>query len=118
MLIIDTLFLFKELYLVMELLTWNLKKELAEVERPLKSLQIEDLITQMAKASEFLHHKNIVHKEIRPSNILMKPQQKLASDDLFARYVYKLSDFNIVTCSPDCVDTYVLNSNVMLSIDQ
>ena len=66
-------------YLIMELCDSNLKKFIFD----LSEEKIINYLSQLIKIMSFLHSKNIIHRDIKPDNILLKDN------------VIKLADFGI-----------------------
>eukprot|EP00250_Pteridium_aquilinum_P019615 c24492_g1_i2 orf=111-2744(-) len=63
-------------YLVFELVKSNLAtavKEKKELKKPLQLPVVLDLMLQLSRAMEYLHSKKIMHKDLRPSNVLVQP---------------------------------------------
>lgn len=50
--------------------------------KPLKEKYVKELMTQIKDAVEYLYHKNIIHRDIKPQNILLKNNK-----------IIKLTDF-------------------------
>ncbi len=71
----------------MPLMSTSLKAEL-ESSRPMNEENIIELMNQLSCASQYLADNNVVHKDIRPSNIMV--------EKLSGRIQYKLSDFGSV----------------------
>ncbi len=81
---------FQNVGIVMELCHTDLRK-LIEKYETLHSLAVLDLMLQMADASEYLGLKSIIHRDIKPGNILIKWEKPNETCP-----VYKLADFGCV----------------------
>ncbi len=79
----------QEFHIIMSLCDSDLEK-LLESKR-MTDDEIKDLAQQMADASKFLDQSKIIHRDIKPGNILIK-------DDEGSR-VFKLGDFGSVSTS-------------------
>lgn len=59
-------------YLIFELVKSNLSTFVKE-RRPLQLPVVMDLMLQLSRAMEYLHSKSIMHKDLRPCNVLVQP---------------------------------------------
>jgi cyclin-dependent kinase-like len=86
------------LYLVFEYVDKNLLELLQEHPKGLDPGLIKKLIYQMCKSVKYLHDLNIVHRDVKPENLLVNEQNKLKLCDFgFARVIKntkeKLTDY-------------------------
>ncbi|KAI5079144.1 hypothetical protein GOP47_0006815 [Adiantum capillus-veneris] len=68
-------------YLVFELVNNNLAsivKDRKDLSKPLHLPVILDLMLQLSRAMDYLHSKGIMHKDIRPHNVLVQPSSSCA----------------------------------------
>lgn len=93
-------------YIIMEQCDGNLEQLMRKLGRPFNAWEIREILLQLNEAFERLFQNNVIHRDIKPINILYKEvtNYKLGestnssySEDLFDghRYVFKLTDFGI-----------------------
>jgi serine/threonine protein kinase len=77
-------------YLVMEYVDGQPLSTLLAPGRPLEPERVVDLITQTAVALQAAHDKGIVHRDVKPANLLITPDAKV-----------KVTDFGIAKAASD-----------------
>ena len=89
-------------YLLMELCEGNLEQLVTKLGRPLKTLEIKEVLNQLNEVFYKLYINNIIHRDIKPANILYieDKNKKNCNKDLFdgKNYTFKLTDFGV--CLP------------------
>ena len=89
-------------YLLMELCEGNLEQLVTKLGRPLKTLEIKEVLNQLNEVFYKLYINNIIHRDIKPANILYieDKNNKKYNKDLFdgKNYTFKLTDFGV--CLP------------------
>ena len=88
-------------YIVMELVDKGNLSDIIEKQAPLSERQVIDISRQIATALSFAHKKNLIHRDVKPHNILM------AEDGTF-----KIADFGIARAVNK--GTLVNNTNVVM----
>ena len=96
-------------YLVMELCEGNLEHLMKKLGRPLNTLEVKEILNQLNEVFYKLHLNNIIHRDIKPTNILFveeKNSNHKINKDLFdgKNYTFKLTDFGV--CLPLYEDKY------------
>nr|WP_072514204.1 Stk1 family PASTA domain-containing Ser/Thr kinase [Ndongobacter massiliensis] len=82
-------------FIVMELVEGTTLKELIRVQGKMSNEAIARISTQIAKALECAHEHNIIHRDVKPANILI-----MRSGDV------KVADFGIARISSNATITY------------
>lgn len=82
-------------YIVMEYIEGNTLKELIEKEKKLSNHDLIDYSVQIAQALKSAHSSNIIHRDIKPQNILIDKYGLL-----------KVTDFGIARVSTNATITY------------
>jgi eukaryotic-like serine/threonine-protein kinase len=77
-------------YLVMEYVDGQPLSALLAAGRPLEQDRVVDLIAQTAEALQAAHDKQIVHRDVKPANLLITPQAQV-----------KVTDFGIAKAASD-----------------
>jgi predicted Ser/Thr protein kinase len=77
-------------YLVMEYVDGQPLSVLLAPRRPLEEARVVDLIAQTAEALQAAHDKGIVHRDVKPANLLITPDAKV-----------KVTDFGIAKAASD-----------------
>ena len=90
-------------YLLMELCEGNLEHLMKKLGRPFKTLEVKEILNQLNEVFYKLYANNIIHRDIKPTNILFieeKNSNKRTNKDLFdgKTYSFKLTDFGV--CLP------------------
>ena len=90
-------------YLLMELCEGNLEQLITKLGRPLKTLEIKEILNQLNEVFYKLYLNNIIHRDIKPANILYieeKNSKKKCNKNLFDGKIltFKLTDFGV--CLP------------------
>lgn len=88
-------------YIVMELVDKGNLSDIIEKQAPLNERHVIDISRQIATALSFAHKKNLIHRDVKPHNILM------AEDGTF-----KIADFGIARAVNK--GTLVNNTNVVM----
>ena len=70
---------------------------------PLTEIQKMDIMIQSAQGLEYLHKNHIIHRDIKPNNIL------ISNDDPI---LVKLTDFDLCKILPDGYETSLMTTNV------
>jgi serine/threonine protein kinase len=87
------------LYLVMEFVPGGSLHELMKAETPLTTGEVLGIVGQVAAALDYAHANGIVHRDIKPGNILV------GSDPVSRRPVMKVTDFGIARVSSETLTT-------------
>ena len=89
-------------FIIMELCEGNLEHLVKQLGRPLKTLEIKEILIQLNEVFYKLYINNIIHRDIKPTNILFSEEKNIKSKnkDLFdgKNLVFKLTDFGV--CLP------------------
>lgn len=81
--------------LVMELMSTNLQDYMKKDKEPLGELHMIDLMLEIAKGMRFLHECDLVHKDLKPPNILLRFHKKLGRWENYPAMEVKLADFGL-----------------------
>lgn len=76
-------------YYVMELLSGQALSNYLEAGKSLSCAQLLDIFEQVADGLQYAHSKGIVHRDVKPSNIILQPQPQLSG------FEAKIFDFGI-----------------------
>jgi serine/threonine protein kinase len=87
------------LYLVMEFIPGGSLHKLIRSETPLTTGEALEIVRQVASALDYAHSNGIVHRDIKPGNIL------LGNDPVRKRRVMKVTDFGIARISSQTMTT-------------
>ncbi len=68
-------------YIVMEYIDGETLKSIIQKKAPLSMKQIKDYGIQISKALEIAHHNNIVHRDIKPQNIMITKDNQVKVTD-------------------------------------
>ena len=100
-------FIYKEnLFLVFEYVEKNLLEVLEKYPDGLNPKLIRSFVFQMCKAVHYLHTKNIIHRDVKPENLLVDENMKLKLCDFgFARKISLNQENNNVDAMTDYVAT-------------
>jgi serine/threonine protein kinase len=71
-------------FIIMEFIEGKMLSEMSEKDKPMPHVQVAAIFTQIANALSFAHNKGIVHRDIKPGNVMIRPDG-----------VVKLMDFGI-----------------------
>ena len=71
--------------------------------RHLINKQLVDAMAQITECLEYLHRHNIIHRDVKPANILVKEEEPL---------ILKLTDFDVSKFFDPDIETSVMSSNV------
>ena len=83
-------------YLVLELIEGSdLKQILNSMDRPFEPREIYPIVAQVCDAVHYAHHKNIIHRDIKPHNIIMSPDG-----------LVKVTDFGIARAASEATVTH------------
>ena len=89
-------------FILMELCEGNLEHLIKRLGRHLKTLEIKEILIQLNEVFYKLYINNIIHRDIKPTNILFSEDKNIKSinKDLFdgLNLVFKLTDFGV--CLP------------------
>ncbi|HEX4858156.1 MAG TPA: serine/threonine-protein kinase [Usitatibacteraceae bacterium] len=100
-------------WMAMEFIDGPELKALMRGQKPLPMLDALDIVQQVAEALAFAHSKDVVHRDVKPSNIM------ITGDD--ERLIAKVTDFGIARMSSSAVKTMtgiVLGSPRYMSPEQ
>ncbi len=81
-------------YIIMECCDSDLDKEIAKHKNGMEVPEIMELMEQMAKATSYLQRKSIIHRDIKPPNILVNWKPIGSTNGV--RPHYKMADFGCV----------------------
>ena len=96
----------KNLFLVFEYVEKNLLEVLEKSPDGLEPKLIRSIVFQMCKAVHYLHLNNIIHRDVKPENLLMDENMKLKLCDFgFARKIILNNNNNNVNAMTDYVAT-------------
>ena len=100
-------FIYKEnLFLVFEYVEKNLLEVLEKYPEGLNPKLIRSFVFQMCKAVHYLHMKNIIHRDVKPENLLVDENMNLKLCDFgFARKISLNQENNNVDAMTDYVAT-------------
>jgi cyclin-dependent kinase-like len=100
-------FIYKEnLFLVFEYVEKNLLEVLEKYPEGLNPKLIRSFVFQMCKAVHYLHTKNIIHRDVKPENLLVDENMNLKLCDFgFARKISLNDENNNVDAMTDYVAT-------------
>ena len=100
-------FIYKEnLFLVFEYVEKNLLEVLEKYPEGLNPKLIKSFVFQMCKAVHYLHMKNIIHRDVKPENLLVDENMNLKLCDFgFARKISLNQENNNVDAMTDYVAT-------------
>ena len=100
-------FIYKEnLFLVFEYVEKNLLEVLEKYPEGLNPKLIRSFVFQMCKAVHYLHMKNIIHRDVKPENLLVDDNMNLKLCDFgFARKISLNQENNNVDAMTDYVAT-------------
>ncbi len=87
--------LFQELHIVMELCDSSVEDLLKRSDGPMDTTATLVFIEQMQDALKYLYDERIIHRDIKPGNILVSTGNILVSN-----ITYKLCDFGVVNMHP------------------
>ncbi len=68
------------IYIAMEFLEGDLLNKVIE-EKRLEMREIANLGIQVAETLDYAHHRGIIHRDVKPSNILVKPSGQIIITD-------------------------------------
>ncbi|TKR76936.1 hypothetical protein L596_017998 [Steinernema carpocapsae] len=74
--------------LVMEYLTTNLKNVISDVRRPINDHYLRFYFIQLFKGVDFLHKSHVMHRDLKPDNILISSSNKLKITDFGQSCLY------------------------------
>ena len=81
--------MFQHIQMLLELCQSDLEEQLADPEKKMTIPAILDLASQMAEVSKYMAVKKVIHRDIKPPNILINwPKSDCPT--------YKLADFGLV----------------------
>lgn len=89
-------------YLRMEWVEGESLRDYIDREGKLPSEKVSDLALQLARAIDYLHDKEIVHGDLKPSNILITPEGTL-----------KVTDFGLDVAEPDIAVSTKANDEII-----
>lgn len=84
----------KYLYLVMEVCRGNNLRSLLEEKKQLDLQQVLDIANQACLGLSFLHNMNIIHRDIKPDNLVLSPEGSLKIVDYGIVLLPDLSDLS------------------------
>jgi serine/threonine protein kinase len=85
----------ENLYLVMEFMDMSLSGMLKKQSKPLSYLFAIDIMHQIASGMCYLHDMHVAHLDLKPDNVLMKPNSTTRGKLDFVRYSVKLVDYGV-----------------------
>jgi serine/threonine protein kinase len=84
---------FENLYLVMEFMDMSLSGMLKKQSKPLSYLLAIDIMHQIASGMCYLHDMHVAHLDLKPDNVLMRPNSIEGGKLNSRRYLVKLADY-------------------------
>jgi serine/threonine protein kinase len=93
--LIDVIHSEQKLYLVFEFLDQDLKKYMDAVGKKLKPMLVKSYLFQLLSGIEFCHKRRILHRDLKPQNLLIDRQGKL-----------KIADFGLARAFGVPIRTY------------
>lgn len=88
-----------------------------ELSRPLTEQQIHYIMKEILKALNFLHGKNVIHRDLKAGNVLLTSDARVKLGKLIPRlFLYLIKTESSVgnTCSDDLFITFLANQNCHL----
>jgi serine/threonine protein kinase len=85
----------KNLYLVMEFMEMSLSGMLKKQSEPLSYLLAIDIMHQIASGMCYLHDMHVAHLDLKPDNVLMRPNSIEGGKLNSSRFLVKLADYGI-----------------------
>ena len=77
----DVMFQVPRLTLVFEYCQWDLKKYQVSLQRPFTTQEIRDFLRQILLGLSFIHSRSVVHRDLKPQNILLNEKMQIKIAD-------------------------------------
>ncbi len=80
------------LYLIMEYVPGSDLKDFLKLHGPLEVATAQGILTQILKVLQVCHRKNVIHRDLKPQNIMIDPEQRIKLLDFGIARMTSLSD--------------------------